>query len=561
MAAANESQGLKIAVAAFITLTVILAVSSYFLYSNGASAEARLQDAEEKLSAKAKAMDLAVKQYDDMRAKIGTNKAEAEEAKEEISAHHKKIDQRLDELANQVNAAVQQAQASGAQGPELEEAKQNIARAIASYRTGAKSYIPSLDRLTELMEGLSMVTTQLSLSYKNVRQSLESATSVAKEQVDVQTKAAATSHAEVLSEQTKHQDERARLLTSVDKLQHDNDVATGEINNLKKQLGDQEADFNRQRETYTTMIRELRDRLERKELILDRPDGYVTYVDYETREVLVSLNRRMGARPQMKMTIFDARSPGIPTEKPKGSIMLTQVNEQFSSAKILKTDDPIDPIRVGDIVYSAAWSPNQPMRFALVGKIDINRDSKDDRAELKRMIQEAGGVVDFDLPPPDLGKETGTLSPRIDWYVIDDQPPIRDAFMPEAEKSIGAASRLEKRVGEVIKEARLNGIRPMTKERLLIYLGYDMNAPIVGRAEAVDPKSLMRLTSPRRRVEQPKAAADAMKAEPKADEAKAEEMKNDEPGDDQPKPKAKTQKKAAAKKKAVEDEDSGDEPK
>ena len=35
MAAANESQGLKIAVAAFITLTVILTVSSYFLYTNG----------------------------------------------------------------------------------------------------------------------------------------------------------------------------------------------------------------------------------------------------------------------------------------------------------------------------------------------------------------------------------------------------------------------------------------------------------------------------------------------------------------------------------------------
>ena len=33
MASANESQGLKIAVAAFITLSVILAVACYFLYS------------------------------------------------------------------------------------------------------------------------------------------------------------------------------------------------------------------------------------------------------------------------------------------------------------------------------------------------------------------------------------------------------------------------------------------------------------------------------------------------------------------------------------------------
>ena len=100
----------------------------------------------------------------------------------------------------------------------------------------------------------------------------------------------------------------------------------------------------------------------------------------------------MGARPQMKMTIFDKHSPGIPTEKPKGSIELTSVGERFSTAKIIKTYSAIDPIRVGDIVYSAAWSPNQPMRFALVGKMDVNRDGRDDREELKRMIQEAGGV-------------------------------------------------------------------------------------------------------------------------------------------------------------------------
>ncbi len=131
------------------------------------------------------------------------------------------------------------------------------------------------------------------------------------------------------------------------------------------------------------------------------------------------------------------------------------------------------------------------MRFALVGKMDVNRDGRDDREELKRMIQEAGGVVDFDLPPLDVGKETGTLSPRIDWYVIDDRMPIRDAYQREVGRLTSSqASKLERRVGEVIKEARLNGIRPMPIERLLAFLGYDMNAPIIGRAEAVNPGAL-----------------------------------------------------------------------
>ena len=42
MAAPNDSQGFKIAVSAFITLTVILAVTSYFTYSSAANAQAKL---------------------------------------------------------------------------------------------------------------------------------------------------------------------------------------------------------------------------------------------------------------------------------------------------------------------------------------------------------------------------------------------------------------------------------------------------------------------------------------------------------------------------------------
>lgn len=568
MAAANESQGLKIAVAAFITLTVILTVSSYFLYSNYASAEARRESAEEASAVKAKATNLAVNQYDEIRNKLGVKAGEHEPAKEEIAAHLKKLDERLNALQEQVNATVQKAQASGAQGPELEDAKQNVQKIIASLRSEPnKTYISALDRMSELMDSIALFTTALSVNYVNVRHSLESATTSNKQQVDVQTKAATDSHADTLAEQKKHEEERGTLLTKVDQLQTALDQAQNQILNLNKNVKDQQDDTARRVETLTTILREQRDKIERsKDTILDRPDGFVTYVDYETKEVLVSINRRMGAQPQMKMTIFDARSPGIPTEKPKGNIELTSVGEKFSTAKIIKTDNPIDPIRVNDIVYSAAWSPNQPTRFALVGKMDVNRDSRDDREELKRMIQEAGGIVEFDLPPPDLGKETGVLSPRIDWYVIDDRPPIRDLFVHQSKSGISQQAMLDKRVGEVIKEARLNGIRPMTIGKLLAYLGYDMNSAIIGRAEAVDPTAMRRLTAKRRPAEaQPKAAAPAAKAEPKAADAEPE-MKKEEPADgDQPKAKVKAKtsrkaarKKATSKKAAGDGEDGGD---
>jgi len=87
--------------------------------------------------------------------------------------------------------------------------------------------------------------------------------------------------------------------------------------------------------------------------IVEGDKGHVTYVDYERREVLVNITRRQGARPQMKMSIFDSATLGIPTEKSKGTIELTQVGEQFSTARIIKTNNPIEPIRVGDIATAA----------------------------------------------------------------------------------------------------------------------------------------------------------------------------------------------------------------
>src|SRR5947207_1310315 len=76
-------------------------------------------------------------------------------AKEEIAAHFKKIDDRLNNLLNQVNAAVQKVQAAGLQGPELDDTKAKIQQAVQSYRSEPnKTYTSSLDRITELMENL-----------------------------------------------------------------------------------------------------------------------------------------------------------------------------------------------------------------------------------------------------------------------------------------------------------------------------------------------------------------------------------------------------------------------
>jgi hypothetical protein len=115
-------------------------------------------------------------------------------------------------------------------------------------------------------------------------------------------------------------------------------------------------------------------------------------------------------------------------------------------------------------------------RFALVGPIDLNRDNQDDRQELKQMIEEAGGIVEFDFPPPDVGQQSGTLSNRIDWYVIDSRVPLRKVRSSNSERVVAGRPDFQKRMSELIKEARLDGIRPMPIERLLSFLGEDTDS-------------------------------------------------------------------------------------
>jgi len=185
MAAANESQGLKIAVAALISLSVILTVTSYFLYSNVSIAEAKLGAERDARRNDKRAAALALSQYDEMRTRIGTKAQEFDPAMKEISANFVKVEERLDNLVNAVNTAVQTAQQNGAQGPELDNVKLNVQRTIASYRSQPnKNFISSLALLTEALENLSLLTTQLSLKYVGVKKTLEEAASAAKGQKD-----------------------------------------------------------------------------------------------------------------------------------------------------------------------------------------------------------------------------------------------------------------------------------------------------------------------------------------------------------------------------------------
>jgi hypothetical protein len=93
--------------------------------------------------------------------------------------------------------------------------------------------------------------------------------------------------------------------------------------------------------------------------------------------------------------------------------------------------------------------------------------------DLRRMIEDAGGVVDFDFPPREVGKPTGRLSARTNWYMRDEHTycPDPDFDWRDFEQESIRRERFNKRVGQYIEEARLGGTRQMELRTLLEWTG------------------------------------------------------------------------------------------
>lgn len=538
--AANESQGLKIAVAAFVSLTVVLAVTSYFLYSSYSKAEEQRVAAESKAQQATKASADALQQYQDVRNWAGYASIEDFEA---VKAAKKKDDDailaQINSIVQQTEEAVKAAQAGGETNPKFAELLQAARGTAAAYAAEPnKSYKDSLSKVASLLQNLTALSTNLALNDVALRKTIEQANKVNGERLALATDATVKKAADLEGEHTRHEQQRQLLNSSVDTAQTTMATQSTEIATLNSKYDQGMEKSAKTIKDLQSILRNFQEGRDKEEGVLDQPDGRVTFVDYNRNEVKLDIKSGTGAKPQLRLTVFDRNASAIPTETPKARIQLTAVGPDGSTARI----DPastiaLRPIRVGDIVYTPSWDANNPERFGLVGLIDINRDGIDDRADLIRMIEQSGGLIEFDLPPPSAdvipgqkavarayardgqptppktGRAVGELSSKLRFYVIDE----RGAYYRNKSSSVVPTAeddRFLKEVSDAKTSARDNGVRPIPIDRLLAYFGYNSykSLPPVGRAESQNKAASRALNAAKAA---PKPATPAPNAEPK----------------------------------------------
>ncbi len=498
--AAQDNQGLKIAVAVFVTLSVVLAVATYFGFSNSSFYYEKMDQATKDASQAKQAQGTLQRQFEELKELAGYPKVDdtavAAKIKSERDEQNKAVGSirgKMDDIFNQVR------QASGANiGPEVQKIYETANSAAENFQNEPnRTQASAINRLIELMTNESQLLAYVTADYAATRKELEAANQIAQQKVQVEVDAKEGFQADLVSEQNSHNEQREGLLTRLDELQSRNQQLATENNSLKEQLAQVQADWQNRWEKQMAMFRQMREDLEKKETVLDVADGRVTFVDYNREEVLTTLSTRQGAHEQLIFSIFDKDAPGLPTDEPKATIELIKVDEKGSTGRIVKQLRAVDPIRPGDQVYSPSFGEH-PQSYALIGWIDLDRDGRDDREDLKRLIRASGGEVSFDLPPPGQGKETGEITPMTSWYILDDQPPVRgtNAILPSGATAEEEAA-FYKRRSDVLQEARLAGVRPISLERLKAMLGYSFGQRLPGRVEAIDRGAVEGLLNPR----------------------------------------------------------------
>ena len=505
-AANNDNQGLKIAVAALVMLVFILGVTNYFAFSSASQNLARADKATKDAGDSETKARTALEQALSWKGVAGyANVDDNDAAKTAQTKDAAKITQDLQAAATESVNSIAEVQKAGEQDPKLEDIKgvfKGVVDSFVSEPNENKVNAKSLERMKDILINQSKLLRELSLDYRKLRIELGAANSVNSVEGGKLLAARDQAVKEKQDEITRFKTEVQNLYDQITALQNSDKDKTNSITDLNNKLTDESGKFVRYKTDASKTIKDLKDKLAlNSESFSGKALGRVTFTDYNRGEVRVSANAADQLKPMMRFTIFDRDAQGVPNDKPKGAIQIIYVGnpsrgERDSVAKIIETKDPLNPIRYNDQIYSPALTPD-PERFALVGKIDMNRDGKDDRADLIRLIEQSGGMVEYDLPPPGVdrtpgrlaverafakagetvppvtGRGSGRISPRAKAYILDDGrislsgdvDSIRVNLTPDA-----VAFATER--SNAIKEARANGVTPLPLDRFLLYLGY-----------------------------------------------------------------------------------------
>jgi len=220
------------------------------------------------------------------------------------------------------------------------------------------------------------------------------------------------------------------------------------------------------------------------------PQGKITEVADGGRTVYLNLGKADGLRPGVRFGVLEDTVSRVADAKPKARLEVVEVNQQtdhLSRARVLP-DRRTETILRGDKVYSPVWQPGRKVNIGLVGKMDIDRDGKDDRETLKSLIVQQGGEITVDLKPD--GRMDGALSVDTRYLVIGDDFKVIGGVLE------GANEIVAKKRAELETQAKGLGITRIDLDKLMSWLRGSGQEDVVPLGTAVRASDFARRSPP-----------------------------------------------------------------
>lgn len=191
-----------------------------------------------------------------------------------------------------------------------------------------------------------------------------------------------------------------------------------------------------------------------KDYTFEVANGTVQSVNPFNRTVYINLGKSDNLPRLTNFAVFDFEANTKEGEGKKGSIEVLQIMDDHMSLCRITDENPADPMVPGDKVYTPLWRSGQKLRFAILGKIDLNKDGVDDRPLVRELISQLGGSIDAEVD--DQGKITGDLTIDTRYLIMGDLGEDRLA-RDGASKMLGDARRLGIEAIPAVKFFELSG--------------------------------------------------------------------------------------------------------
>lgn len=440
MASSGKPTAVHFTLIFFVMLSVILAVVAYLFYSENAKSFADNQKRKTELSALENQVRTQLKEINDLKTLVGYEGFE--------------VGSPDDQDATTVLGAMQR-----------------DIQAFSAQNQGQLTYAATLrdlnDRLNSRARGEAekqAIVQRKNQEYEQLRQNDQQVLSTQKQ---------ATQDADEMVRRL--QQEKEEELSQKDQRI---DALSNERNQLQDDLAQEKEDHRRdvtELQEKIVSLEKSNDRL--NELLasatkqsFEVPDGVIRTVDQVSGMVWIGVGETDGVQPRTTFSVYtkDHQGVGRDSNDIKGAVEVTRVvGPHLSQARIVEQDD-LRPIAAGDPVYSPLWSPGRVEQFSIVGLVDIDGDGISDRATLHDLIQAAGAKVDNEVDDEGNRKGAG-IDVHTKFLVVGEIPEVT-AETTEEERDIYARIRDEYK--QLVDEARFQGVRRISLNDFLNYIGY-----------------------------------------------------------------------------------------